>query len=918
MSRARCCTLTFVLNYLKLNEPGDEHTKNPGKIFALSVQCGDSCVETSGTLDSLNQERPGNVVCFALTLFSVSGANCREKFIEFLTRNTIKLVLRDEKKICCTGTLRLWNYEVDQFDPVAVQLEFNLVDPQTLWPVGVGSVILQFSVDKPTVDQTSIMYVINDQADQGKPERTARRSTVVEALTCETCNGLRSTEELDLQYELVEGILHSKAMGSTERAILRIKEKVRGVVLDETIGRRDTFTPDESDDLGERCCNICGGLSVTGATCGAKETDAMGRQSSRSSRQPDSSVRPELCKRSEKKQTTANRYCDRCNACLNWLPDFCRCPKCGHKKSQAAEGGHHVRPSKYWAATEATLSSAERSASNSTASVTVVASSQSCPICHLRQGRCVDCSNEIEQRKQGASSDSELLEQQRSAARPVTRRPPLKDRQRTRTSSKRYSVEVREPTVQSERLARLRKAYAAQSPDSHPSDMAKAHPLTAAQIRKHHSKFLRKVGEQNRSRYSYRFGKRPSGIVAGHKGCMKQEVLVPPYMGWRWNIATLGIGKHRPGWRPGAVRKPIMMLMQHFLKCFPMDIVPVSTKTGCPLHGNRPPPADGDCWDEKGRQKPTLQVIKKHGEYCITMNPLRDSEALRTASKPQLPCKPITFKLSKDPRLTKLYKLRHALKQKSLTLCGCKQLENCNHRTEREKKLLGDEIRLAAKGLGLPADTTVADLPSESESEIDFDFTPPSAIIRVDVTKPDVVLTGTQYSQGDYEVTEPRVVPRETKARARSTPGAAPGSYIPKPIAAAGHPGGPKVTAGTKISKPAKAAESSSKTGAGPGKPVKPAEGSSKTVAEPTKSTKAGEGSRKPGTQSGADRKTNTPARKSVYFTGSAKPSTAPPPPRKSVTSIAQPATRKDQIAQGVKTKVAPKVPVPPRKPSKP
>ncbi|XP_058055724.1 uncharacterized protein LOC131207132 [Anopheles bellator] len=724
--------------------------------------------------------------------------------MEFLTRNTIELVLRHEDEICCTGTLSLWNYEVGHFHPTtttdggrAVQLEFDLVDPQTRCPVGVGSVLLQFSVDEPTVDQTSIMYVINDPVDQGKSDRTKRSSAVAEGLLCETCNGLRSTEELDLQYELIDGILHSKAMGSTEQEIRRIKAKVRGLVMDESIGPRDTFTP---------------------------ESTMIGFVSS---------------------------YCDRCNACLNWLPDFCRCPKCGHKKSQAAEGGHHVHPSKYWAtAAAAAMSSAERSTTTSAASVTVVASSQSCPICHLRQGRCVDCSNEIEQRQQqGASSESELLEQQRSVARPVTRRPRLKDRQRTRTG-KRQSVEVREPTVQRERLARLRKAYAGESPLSHrrnPSDVEKAHPLTAGQIRKHHSTFLRKVAEQNRSRYSYRFGKRPPGIVAGHKACMKQEVRVPPYMGWRWNIATLGIGKHRPGWRPGAVRKPILMLMQHFLKCFPMDIVPVSTKTECPVHGTgRATTADGS----QGHQKPTLQVIKKHGEYCITMNPLRDSEALQTASEPQLPCKPITFKLSKDPRLTKLYKLRHALKQKSLTLCGCKQLEKCNHRTEREKKLLGDEIRLAAKELGLSADTTVADLPSESESEVDFDFTPPAAIIRVDVTKPDVVLTGTQYSQGDYEITEPREVPRETKTKVRSTPA----SCLPKPIAGADHPGGSKTIAGTKINKPAKAAEGSSKTGIGPGKP-----------------TKAGEASRKPATQSGADPKANTPNRKSVLFTGTAQ-----------------------------------------------
>uniref|UniRef100_A0A182ISM6 DUF4776 domain-containing protein n=1 Tax=Anopheles atroparvus TaxID=41427 RepID=A0A182ISM6_ANOAO len=286
--------------------------------------------------------------------------------------------------------------------------------------------------------------------------------------------------------------------------------------------------------------------------------------------------------------------------------------------------------------------------------------------------------------------------------------------------------------------------------------------LTGAQIRKNHNIFIRKVKQQNRNLYSYRFGRRHSGMVVGHKACMKQEQLVPAHMGWRWNTCTAGIGKRRPGWRPGAVRKPIEQLMQHFLKCYPTDNVPV---TGKRVVKFEPPSADRPL----AGQKPTLHITKQHGEYSITMNPLKDSETLKTTKDAYLPCKPIKFRLSKDPRLTKLFMLRDELKAKGLTLCGCRELERCEHRSEREKRLLVDELRRTAKRFGLPLDTSVADLPSRSESELDVEFTPPSAIIRPGERRPDVVFAETQYCAEDFQIKPPAVEKRQGPKKATSS-----------------------------------------------------------------------------------------------------------------------------------------------------
>ncbi|XP_035775091.1 uncharacterized protein LOC118457543 isoform X2 [Anopheles albimanus] len=773
-ARPESCTLTFVVKLLQLSE---EYTDQD--VFKLSLLCGTSCVAARGTLNELNEEMLGNAV-------RLQGDDCMEKFLQFLNENNIEVVLHKQSSLFCSAVMKLRDTKVAQLDSIRdqgdpMEVAFALHGPNNAAPVGTVRMILETSFNKvsspatensgrDSAGETSLIYIIND-AEHGSPSGK-------DAITCDKCSGLRSPDDGGFQYELIDGILHEKTISSTEQEIRRIRQKVRTLTVDELIEHRDSFSPDGPDGPNGRCCNRCGGLTITGTTCETVEADGVKRASGFGDFRQNTVTNAQLCKPNVNKvQHGISRYCDRCNACLSWLPDYCRCPKCGYKKHQGkrvpVEGLSQAPCSR-----EPANLPDDRDSSSSLSGSTLVASSHSCPICHLRQGRCTDCAEQTRPMR-SASSDSEMHHHSHC----MRKRPQTRYRNRTRARTA-HPIDSR--SCKNERLEQLRKAYldpAGQTKSSasklltQDSEETGAKRPTAKQIRHSYRAFLRKVRQQNRNRYSYRFGKRPPGMVAGHKTCMEQEELVPPYMGWRWNICTPGIGKVRPGWRPGAVRKPIMQLMQHFLKCYPLDIVPVSSRKLCgPCH-----PANSGDQCPMDTQKPMLQITKKHGEYSITMNPLKDSETLKTAKDPFLPCTPIKFKLSKDPHLTKLYKLRESLKQKSMTLCGCKDLDSCEHQTKREKQLLAAEIRRVAKVLGLSPETTIADVPSGSESENDLEFTPQSAIVRGDFPKPDVVIAGTQYYEQDYSViagkypygrklTKVPIVANRTLAKCPATP----------------------------------------------------------------------------------------------------------------------------------------------------
>ncbi|XP_055640530.1 uncharacterized protein LOC129777946 [Toxorhynchites rutilus septentrionalis] len=497
------------------------------------------------------------------------------------------------------------------------------------------------------------------------------------------------------------------------------------------------------------------------------------------------------------------RFCQRCGLNMDWLPVHSSCPKCGYKcipvrPESSIPAMHETAPNQL----HSWLGSLEQQKSphkRSSAEIgrTTSTESRPCPICRLRGGRCPDCQKRSGTVKQDglelismtltSTSDSAML-RRKEIPRPKTRQSqrdrfrgfPKKVDKATRVTElqkiygeevtpgpTRYSRRSTRSSVTSTNVEEILKTTDAQrgKTDSggveiiKPAKIEKNLPkpadlesgclsLTAAQIRKNQRKLLRHIKKQNAGKYSYQYGNRYPGIVAGHRECIIPGKPVPPHMGWLWNTITLGIGKIRRGWRPGAVRQPIKELMQHFLVSYPLDNIPVSRKAARRLKiaGSE---------SQSLKPKPTLQIVKRDGEYSVVMNPLKDSNALKTTQDPYLACEPIRFKLAKDPHTGKLHQLRKALKVKGFTMCGCTELDSCDHKSKKEKSLMQKQIRVLSRRLGLPKKTGLEDIPVDSESELDLEFTPPSAMLKSGVRKPDVVCTETQYMEEDFKVQIP-------------------------------------------------------------------------------------------------------------------------------------------------------------------
>lgn len=87
-------------------------------------------------------------------------------------------------------------------------------------------------------------------------------------------------------------------------------------------------------------------------------------------------------------------------------------------------------------------------------------------------------------------------------------------------------------------------------------------------IVKKRGEFVR-ITQVDNKKYAHGFGEKYPGLIVGHDSCKGSSGMVPKYMGWLWNVETLGINKVRKGWCPGAISKPINEIMQQFLNPYP-------------------------------------------------------------------------------------------------------------------------------------------------------------------------------------------------------------------------------------------------------------------------------------------------------------------------------------------------------------
>ncbi|XP_043071016.1 uncharacterized protein LOC122322513 [Drosophila grimshawi] len=236
----------------------------------------------------------------------------------------------------------------------------------------------------------------------------------------------------------------------------------------------------------------------------------------------------------------------------------------------------------------------------------------------------------------------------------------------------------------------------------------------------------------------------------GHAHCYEYESKVPAHMGWLWTHNPLA---QHPGWRPGAIRRSIRVLMGYFLKDFPVDSMPISKYKS--YHNQKP--AKPDNHSEKPEdlvQVPTLHIEKKNDEYIITLRPLKDAASLKRAANPYAKMKPVQFRIVKNPQLKQVREMKRCLKKMGFSKCTChRPVMRCYCRSFVDKKLLVDEVQRQCREremVNCENELVLSDT-TDSEAEFDFGVTPPAGLMKPERLKTtDVTHQESQYNENDW------------------------------------------------------------------------------------------------------------------------------------------------------------------------
>ncbi|EDV95017.1 GH23735 [Drosophila grimshawi] len=224
-------------------------------------------------------------------------------------------------------------------------------------------------------------------------------------------------------------------------------------------------------------------------------------------------------------------------------------------------------------------------------------------------------------------------------------------------------------------------------------------------------------------------------ISVGHKDCVSTVGRVSRHHGWNWSVSPEA---RKYGWRPGAIRKPILKLMKFFLHYSPADKA-----------FNKCKKEEAEL--EKTHQLPILNLCKKNGEIFIT---------LRTINNPHVRMDPIVFKVVKSDLAVALREIKRKLKEKGFPKCTChKTVMMCVCRDNLAKKHLEYALSKECKRRGMEncVDHLVLTDTSDSEMEFDFDVSPPAALATS--LKEHTTTNGTQTDKKDLNVPPKYPVP---------------------------------------------------------------------------------------------------------------------------------------------------------------
>lgn len=233
--------------------------------------------------------------------------------------------------------------------------------------------------------------------------------------------------------------------------------------------------------------------------------------------------------------------------------------------------------------------------------------------------------------------------------------------------------------------------------------------------------------------------------------------LVPKNMGWLWNTHNPGIPEIRRGWRPGAISKPIAKMMKFF------------------LNEDKKNPEDIPC--NPISNQAAIQMRRKNGEYTIVMKPAGGSGD-----------GPITFKISKSDEIKKREEAKKVLKKRGIEkYCQCEKIESCKCISSCTKKDIEAALKNISFEYSLQPPLKFSELNESSDSEMDFEFTPPFAMTTSKkCKKPPVSYAATQYEK--QEIKEVVVEELKVKASVKQSKKKLKGTVDPKNLKSSAKP----------------------------------------------------------------------------------------------------------------------------------
>ncbi|KAG5675133.1 hypothetical protein PVAND_005062 [Polypedilum vanderplanki] len=265
----------------------------------------------------------------------------------------------------------------------------------------------------------------------------------------------------------------------------------------------------------------------------------------------------------------------------------------------------------------------------------------------------------------------------------------------------------------------------------------KKKPLIEEKVTAH----VDKIKKQSFGRYSYDYGDSYPFHRRSECTAIKSCESVPSNMGWRHDKIQF---ENNKSWYPGRINKIVRILMKHHLNPYPYDTITLS-------NANRKMKIDGSSSDDDDNceLKSTLRMMKRNGEIFIQMRPLKEGKELETDCDPYLNCSPLKFSIRKRPEELKKHKARKIIKSRGFERkCKCCDLKSCRCMSYEKKILLQDELKKVSKELGLIKELQYEDIHSSSDSDEDFNFTTPTAIITK--CRPNITHISTQYDIKDF------------------------------------------------------------------------------------------------------------------------------------------------------------------------